>query len=89
MKCDHKKLTSFELLKIKETAVKYSKYDRLDLLITIAFTKTEIENIKNRELKTVKKQKEIKVVNKMDESLKFCTGDKCMITLPPQSGGCG
>ena len=64
-----------ERIALASLILKFQKYDRLDILIEQIIDNPE-EFLTREE---IEKNKEEVIVQIMDESLKFCSGDKCMI----------
>jgi len=77
MRFDFNLLNNIEQLKLSILIKQYRDYDKLDILIERVVE--DVEDFKKRK-RPKKKKIEVKV-QKMDESLKFCDGDKCSIPL--------
>lgn len=79
---DYRKLQGEEINALKETIEEHREYDKLDLLISITLQKLGIPSSEFLSRSSEhKKEEEPILVQKMDESLKFCDGDKCQVNV--------
>ena len=77
MRYELKKLTLFEQNTLKTLLNKYKNHDKLDILIEMIIP--DADTYHERENRFEKKE-EVRI-EKMDDSLYFCSGDKCNIPI--------